>query len=662
MRQYFPRLFQPLAIGSMELKNRVALAPMGVSLANRNDTLSKRLIDFYAGIAKGGAGLITTGVAAVSKNGTVGVGMNSIYDDSHMAGFKSLAGAVHAAGAKLSVHLMHGGLEALPFYTKKKRLISPSGGIFGPNEMGFKGMNLNKTSMVSNAMTHEEIDAVGNDFAAAALRAKQAGADAVELNGAQGFLIQQFYSPYFNKRTDEYGGDFAGRLRFPLEVLDKVRRAVGPDFPIIFRMVATEGLGGGLDVGEAAAIACNMEEAGADALHITAGRGVSPAVWSLMMPIAEEGHTPIIKQVAKIKKVVHVPVIGVQRIVDPEEAEAILEKGQADMVALGRGLIADPDWVEKARQGRAQDIRKCIGCLQGCIGTQMTAGFANCLQNPDFGKRKRMRPHQTRSPKRVLVAGGGPAGMEAALTLGRMGHEVVLCEKDDRLGGQWNLASIPPGKQDFQWVVDWRIGQLRKMNNVIIRTGCEVDEEMIASFAPDVVVAATGSVPAIPPIPGADNPMVSTAHAALEGGVDHALKIAVVGGGATGCETAHYLAHQGKEVTIVEALPNIGAGEMPARMIWLVRNLAQKDVAVLTGTKVEEVTRAGELVVTRRGERENLGPFDAVVMATGVRSHDPLKSIREKPGRKTYVVGDAYVLATNGLDALHHAHETALGI
>ncbi len=659
MQTSYAKLFEPVNIGSMKLKNRVALAPMGTSLGNKDDTLSDRMITFYTRIAQGGTGLIITGVSAVSRDGSMMPGMNSIHNDRYIPGFAALADSVHAAGAKLAVHLMHAGLEAFSFYTKRKRLISPVGGVFGPLQMGYKGVDFSKTTMGAKAMTLEDIQAVGDQFAAGAGRAKKAGADAVEINGAQGFLIQQFYSPYFNKRTDEYGGSFENRMRFPLEIVEKVRVAVGPDFPIIFRMVATEGEGGGIDVEDATAIAGALEQAGVDGLHVTAGRGVAPAYWSMMMPIAEDGYTPIVDQVAKVKAAVNIPVISVQRILDPRTGEDILRAGKADLVALGRGLIADPDWVNKAAEGRAEDIRKCIGCLQGCIGTQMGAGFSDCLVNVEAGREKQMQIKKADISKKVLVIGGGPAGLEAAMTAGLRGHEVTLCEKDDVLGGQWILAAVPPGKGDFSWVVDWRVGRIEKIPNITVKTSCEVTREMVKDMAPDVVLVATGSVPIILNIPGADGDKVVTAHDVLSGKVDPGETAAVIGGGKTGAETANYLGAKGKKVTVVEAMHMIAMDAVPARMVWLNKSLAGYGVQIQTNRLVEEIGASGEVFVRREGNRESLGKFDTIVMAAGVRSHDPISEAIKDVAPEVYPIGDCYVMPSNGHYAILHAAEIA---
>ena len=254
----------------------------------------------------------------------------------------------------------------------------------------------------------------------------------------------------------------------------------------------------------------------------------------------------------------------------------------------------------------------------------MTAGFANCMQNPEMGREKNMDLIPAETPKKVLIIGGGPAGLEAALVAGLRGHNVILCEKESRLGGQWNLAYVPPGKEDFRWVVDWRVDRINDLANVTVQTACEVNAATIKAIAPDVTIVATGSVPVIAPISGAQCERVVTAHSVLQGAPLRGQTALVIGGGATGSETAHYIVDQGKTVTIVEALPDIATDEMPARRVWLMQNLIRKGVTIATDTVVDEITDSGEVLVIRSGQKQSLGVFDSIVMATGVRRHNPL--------------------------------------
>jgi len=337
-------------------------------------------------------------------------------------------------------------------------------------------------------------------------------------------------SPHFNHRDDEYGGSLENRMRFTIEVIEKVRDAVGKDYPVLFRMVASEGIEDGIQLEEAKEMAQMAVKAGADAIHVTTGRGITVEGLNYMVPIAETGPAPIIDQVAEIKKVVDVPVIGAQAIRTPELAEKILEAGKADMVALGRVLIADPDWPKKAEEGRPEDIRQCIGCNQGCIDNLLTAFFADCLQNPEVGREEKYKLEKVDTPKNVLVIGGGIAGLETAVVAAKRGHKVTVCEKDDAFGGQWNLAAIPPGKAQFNAVVDWRVHELEGMDNVKLELNKAVTPEYVKELKPDIVVVATGSVPVMPPIPGFDKDNVTNVPDTLTGKAKIGKNVAVIGG------------------------------------------------------------------------------------------------------------------------------------
>ena len=654
MNKKFKKLCEPITINGMKLRNRTALAPMSMGYTEGDDYMTQRMIDYYVRRAEGHTGLIISGVTPVDKRGKPIAFMHSLWDDTFIPGWVKLADAIHAAGSKLAVQIMFGGLEGFPIMSKGQQL-SPDGGIWTLiDELFPMHPDLTKSIFMTRKITIEELKDLVQKFVDAALRAKKAGADAVEIQGSQGFFIEQIMSPHFNHRDDEYGGSLENRMRFTIEVIEKVRDAVGKDYPVLFRMVASEGIEDGIQLEEAKEMAQMAVKAGADAIHVTTGRGITVEGLNYMVPIAETGPAPIIDQVAEIKKVVDVPVIGAQAIRTPELAEEILEAGKADMVALGRVLIADPDWPKKAEEGRPEDIRQCIGCNQGCIDNLLTAFFADCLQNPEVGREEKYKLEKVDTPKNVLVIGGGIAGLETAVVAAKRGHKVTVCEKDNAFGGQWNLAAIPPGKAQFNAVVDWRVHELEGMENVKLELNKAVTPEYVKELKPDIVVVATGSVPVMPPIPGFDKDNVTNVPDTLTGKAKIGKNVAVIGGGACGVETANYLLDQGKKVTVVEMLPEIARDEKFARKVFILESLEKKGAKLLTSSPVKKITEGNELIIRSNGTDESLGKFDTFVVAIGVKTENSITKLIEGVVPAVYEVGDAYANPANGFSAIQH--------
>lgn len=654
MSKKFKKLCEPITINGMKLRNRTALAPMSMGYTEGEDFMNQRVIDYYVRRAKGHTGLIISGVTPVDKRGKPIAFMHSLWDDTFVPGWEKLADAIHEAGSKLAVQLMFGGLEGFPIMSKGQQL-SPDGGVWTLiKELFYMHPDLEKSMFMTKKISVEELKDIAQKFADAALRAKKAGADAVEVQGSQGFLLEQMMSPHFNHRTDEYGGSLENRMRYTIEVIEKVRDAVGKDYPVLFRMVASEGIKDGIQLEEAKEMARMAVKAGADAIHITTGRGITVEGLNYMVPIAETGPAPVIDQVAEIKKAVDVPVIGAQAIRSPQLAEEIIKSGKADMVALGRTLIADPDWPKKAEEDRPEDIRQCIGCNQGCIDNLLTAFFADCLQNPEVGREAKYELKKVDSPKKVLVIGGGIAGLETAVVAARRGHKVTICEKDNKFGGQWNLAAIPPGKSQFNAVVDWRVHALGNMENVKIELNKTVTPDYVKGLKPDIVIVATGSVPLIPPIPGFDKDNVTNVPDTLTGKAKIGKNVAVIGGGACGVETAHYLLDKGKEVTVVEMLPEIARDEKFARKVFILESLEKKGARILTSSPVKKITEGNELIVRSNGRDKSLGKFDTFVIAVGVKTENSITKQIKDMVPALYEVGDAYANPANGFSAIQH--------
>ncbi len=629
-------LFSPLKIRGMELKNRIVMPPMVTLQGNPDGTVSDLFIDYYATRARGGAALITAEAMDVhpyTHNLDLGDrGFAAIYDDKFIPGLTRFTDAVHAAGAKASVQIYHSGRAMV--------MIDPSQPPLAPSALPCPD------GAVPRPLTVEEIEEIVEAFGEAARRAKEAGFDAVDIHGGHGYLIAQFMSALTNRRTDQYGGDLMGRLRFPMEVLRKIRRKVGDDFPIIFRYSADERIPGGRGIAESTMIAPLLSEAGADCLSITTGMHFT---LHYTVPAMEMPKGLNVEAAAAIKSAVDIPVIAVGRLNDPVIAESVLTEGKADLTAIGRGLIADPELPSKWQRRRTDDVRPCISCNQGCIGSMISGVPFSCLVNPTAGRENEMSFKSAPKPKRVVVVGGGPAGLEAANVAATRGHSVTLYEKADHLGGQFHTASLPPTKQEISPYLKYMENQVRQAG-VNITLNRQLEASDIVDAGPDALVVATGGQPLIPDIPGSDGTNVVTAPDVLNGRIETGRRILVAGGGLVGCETALFLDALGKDVTIVEMMAELACDQIIVAREALLRKLDQTKIKQITSATIEKFTEDGA-VLARDGNEEPLGGMDTVILAMGVVPLLGLTDAIQDKVPEIHLIGDAEK-PSNAIDAI----------
>jgi len=490
---------------------------------------------------------------------------------------------------------------------------------------------------VPRALTVEEIHELVQAFAQAAVRAKTCGFDCVEIHGAHGYLINQFMSPFSNKRNDDYGGTLINRMRFPLEVIAAVREAVGPDYPIVFRMNVSDYMEGGIEAPEAVVMAKMLEEAGVDALHCSQGTYASKHT------IIAPGFIPVMNfynNAATIKASVSIPVIAVGRFNDVYMSEAMLRDGKADFIAMARASLADPELPNKAKAGKVEEIIHCIGCNQGCTGETAVGNPVNCIANPHTCRESVYDLSPVEQPKKVFVAGAGVSGLSAAYGAAERGHHVTIFEASDEIGGQWLAAATPPGKTEYQsLLVNYR--RYIKQYHMDLRLNTPLTKEIVEQEKPDAVILATGSTPMFLPIPGLDNhDFVKTAIEVLRGKTLYGKNVVVVGGGMTGAETAVFLAVQGCNVTIIEMAPEIITDAVAQPKLCLMNDIKKYGIKVHTHTKL---TKVGDGVVYAEeyGEPVEFPRVDMVVNAMGVRSYNPLEKELENCDCKVVVVGDA---------------------
>ena len=641
------KLFSSFHIGPLKMQNRIVMPPMATNYATSEGFVTERQIAYYVERAKGGVGYITVEHTGVLQQGKASPNMLMISTDEHASQIESLVEAVHGVGGKIVVQINHAGRQTLPSVTGYP--------IVGPSPIPATPIPDPSKSNMPRELSVSEIREITEAFTAAAERVKKAGADGVELHMAHGYLLCSFLSPFSNRRTDLYGGDIHGRARFPVEVLESVRSSVGQDFPIICRLSGDEYVDGGLKIEETKEIAVILEREGADALHISACNAVSGY---LNHPpyYVEEG---IFVHLAQgVKSVVDIPVITVGRIRNPVMAEEVLQEEKADLISMGRALIADPHMPSKAKEGRLKEITPCISCNR-CIQT-LRKGAVRCAVNPETGNESQFELRKTDRSKKVWIIGGGPGGLKAAEIAAQRGHQVTLFERHHQLGGRMRLAAVPPNKgilNDFLDYLDRRVRSL----GITIELGKEFTVDMLDSEKPDAVIVATGGVPFFPHWKGIkDSGALSVDDALLSGGENVGKRVLVVGGGGVGAETADFLSEMGKKVTLVEMLEGIASDLVTHLQHYLLKRLAEKRVTILTSTKVKELGEGYAVVEDASGEKRIDG-FDSIVLALGSTPDDRIARSLEGKVPELYVIGDASQ-PREALEAVYEGEEVALKI
>ena len=640
----FDQLFEPIQIRGMKLRNRVVMSAMGTHESVESEDgkgVTDKLIAYHVARAKGGNGLNTVEVTAVDA-ASAPYGFLSIAQDQYISGFKKLNDAVHANGGKTCIQLWQGGLAVAS---------DPKAEILVPNDMPLSA------EYTVRGISNERLLDIIDKFGQAAKRAVEAGFDCLEFHCAHNYLPHSMLSGGINHRSDEWGGSFENRKKFPLKCIQSIRANMPEDMPLFMRIDCHDDmLEGGLTIEEVIDFCKDAKEYGVDVLNISRGNILTAATLYEVAPVdIENGFN--VQDAARIRKETGMITMPCGRINTPEFAEKILEEDKADMVVMARAQLADPNFCNKAKEGKVNQIRYCIGCNQGCYDT-FCASLSNpdikhitCMRNPGLLEEANESLIPTKHPKKVLIIGGGIAGMEAALDLYETGNIPILCEKSSSLGGQFVLAGAILAKRDFKNAVDKMIQDVYE-SNIEVQLNKEVTKEDIEKIQPDALIVAIGSSPFVLPIQGHEKCMI--AHDVLSGKTQvPGENVVIIGGGLVGFETDEYLAAQNKKITVLEmkdkALQDLG----PLRQITAQFAMAKMPIHIETSTEVEKIE--DRVVVTNQKEY----PYDSVIMAVGSKSNDT--SLYENLGIPTYIVGDCKKAGV-ALDAFRDAYHAVLEI